>query len=45
LSFGGVMPPTPSFASLQYGLPYTMAGHNKQKKKKSRKEKLSYKRV
>ena len=32
LSFGGVMPPTPSFASLQYGLPYytiIMAGHNK----------------
>ena len=28
LSFGGVMPPTPSFASLQYGLPYSMAGHN-----------------
>ena len=28
LSFGGVMPPTRSFASLQYGLPY-MAGHNK----------------
>ena len=24
LSFGGVMPPTPSFASLQYGLPYTI---------------------
>ena len=24
LSFGGVMPPTPSFASLQYGLPYTV---------------------
>ena len=22
LSFGGVMPPTPSFASLHYGLPY-----------------------
>ena len=24
LSFGGVMPPTPSFASLQYGVPYTI---------------------
>ena len=24
LSFGGVMPPTPSFASLQYGLPYSI---------------------
>ena len=24
LSFGGVMPPTRSFASLQYGLPYTI---------------------
>ena len=28
LSFGGVMPPTPSGASLHYGLPYIMAGHN-----------------
>ena len=24
LSFGGVMAPTPSFASLQYGLPYSI---------------------
>ena len=24
LSFGGVMPPTPSFASLHYGLPYSI---------------------